>query len=153
MGLNCVLENESQGKDSVFCSPEAASHLWLQRSVSLKVVNSSFSVAGFCWWDQQGLDQPWQCAQLTARSKKIHGSWTGEDKMWVELEMQPVSKCSLLYVSASEDILMKISRNLIWVSSLWTPVLYRVQALKWNHSHGEGMSNPIHINCFPLSPP
>lgn len=33
--------------------------------------------------------------------------------MWVELDMQPVSKCSLLYVSVSEDILMKISKNLI----------------------------------------
>lgn len=105
MGLNCVLENGSQGKDSAFCSP---SHLWLQTSVSLKVVNSSLSVAGLCWWDQ-----PWQCAQLTARTQKPHGGCAGEDKMGAGLEMQPVSKCGLLYVSVSEDILMKSSRNLI----------------------------------------
>lgn len=70
MGLNCVLGNGSQGKASVFCPPEAASHLWLQRSVSLKVVNSSLSVAGVCWWNQQGLDQPWKCAQLTQQEVK-----------------------------------------------------------------------------------
>lgn len=73
--------------------------------------------------------------------------------MWVELEMQPVSKSSLLYVSVSEDILMKISRNLIWVSSLWTPVLYRIQALKLPHCHWESMSNLTHrIQFLPLSP-
>lgn len=53
------------------------------------------------------------CTAHTARSQKIYDSWAREAKMWDELERQTVSKCSLLYVSVSEDILIEISRNLI----------------------------------------
>lgn len=31
---------------------------------------------------------------------------------------------------------MKIRRNLLWASPLWTPVLYMVQALKWSYYLG-----------------
>lgn len=148
MGLNCMLE--SQGKGSVFSSPEAASHLWLGRSVSLKAVNSSLPVAGFCWWDQQGLEQPWQCAQLTARSQETRGSWAGEANMWAEREMQPVSKCSLLYVSVSDDILMKISR--IWFESPPYGLLYIIGYKRLNYIILMGKACPISLTRI-VSPP
>lgn len=67
-------------------------------------------------------------------------SWARQAEMGVQLEKQPDLKCNFPYVC--EDILMKIRRNLLWVSPLWTPVLYRVQVLKRSLARGEGMDNP-----------
>lgn len=148
--LNCRLENESQGLCSLFFWSSFNTFGFKDPHWVCGAINNSLSTTGFCKQLVSSMD--WTSSGNLHNSQQgipaTDGSWARQAEMWVELETQPDLKCNFPYVC--EDILTKIRRNLLWVSALWTPVLYRVQVLKWSLSHGEGIYNTaLRCEVFP----